>query len=77
VPPEREATLPHAPPTWRGPDVRDRPILAHADDGTWGAGWPASKGNVGPCKDADVCRALRLLGGSPPTARRKAVAKGR
>jgi carboxyl-terminal processing protease len=77
APSEREATLPHSPPTWRGPDVRDRTILAHADDGTWSAGWPASKGNVGPCKDADVCRALRLLGGSPPTARHKAVAKGR
>ena len=74
---DREATLPHAPPTWRGPDVRDRSVLAHADDGTWSVAWPANGGNVGPCKDADVCRALRLLGAAPATARRGAVAKGR
>jgi carboxyl-terminal processing protease len=74
---DREAALAHAPPFWRGPDVRDRALLAHADDGTWSAAWPTNGGNVGPCKDADTCRALRLLGGSPPTARRKALAKGR
>jgi carboxyl-terminal processing protease len=74
---DREAALAHAPPFWRGPDVRDRSLLAHADDGTWSATWPPHGGNVGPCKDADTCRALRLLGASPPTARRKALAKGR
>jgi len=78
---DREASLPHSPPTWRGPDVRDRSVLAHADDGTWTVSWPAHGGNVGPCKDPDLCRALRLLGASPavvpPTARRKAPAKGR
>ncbi len=73
---DREAALPHAPPTWRGPDVRDRALLAHAEDGTWNTTWPAHGGNVGPCKDADVCRALRLLGSSP-TARRGSSAKGR
>jgi carboxyl-terminal processing protease len=73
---DREAALPHAPPTWRGPDVRDRTLLAHAEDGTWNTTWPAHGGNVGPCKDADVCRALRLLGTSP-TARRGSSAKGR
>ncbi len=73
---DREAALPHAPPTWRGPDVRDRAILAHAEDGTWSTAWPPHAGNVGPCKDAEVCRALRLLGVSGPTARRTA-AKGR
>ncbi len=77
APSEREASLPHAPPTWRGPDVRDAAILAHAEDGTWSTPWPAHTGNVGPCKDGDVCRALRLLGGSTATARRKALAKGR
>jgi len=83
---DREAALPHAPPTWRGPDVRDRTVLAHADDGTWAVSWPPHGGNVGPCKDTELCRALRLLGANPapgpstfgpPTARRKAPAKGR
>jgi carboxyl-terminal processing protease len=83
---DKEAALPHSPPTWRGPDVRDRSVLAHVDDGTWTVAWPSHGGNVGPCKDPDLCRALRLLGVSspasvpslgPPTARRKAPAKGR
>jgi carboxyl-terminal processing protease len=75
---DREATLLHAPPAWRGPDVRDRAVLARAEDGTWNTTWPAHGGSVGPCKDPDVCRALRLLGASPPTARRTIGAgKGR
>ena len=74
---DREAALAHAPPTWRGPDVRDRAVLAHADDGTWAVAWPSSGGNVGPCKDADMCRALRALGSAPVTARRFPPAKGR
>ncbi len=77
TPEEREATLPHAPPSWRGPDVRDRGVLAHAEDGTWAASWPAHGGNVGPCKDADLCRALRMLGPVPKAARRTAPGKGR
>jgi len=76
-PNDREASLLHAPPLWRGPDVRDRSVLAHGEDGTWAAVWPSHGGNVGPCKDADVCRALRLLGTAPPTARRMTTAKGR
>jgi carboxyl-terminal processing protease len=74
---DREATLPHAPPSWRGPDVRDHAVLARADDGTWSVAWPSSAGNIGPCKDADVCRALRLLGAPVATARRTALTKGR
>lgn len=74
---DREATLPHAPPSWRGPDVRDRGVLAHAQDGSWTVAWPAHGGNVGPCHDADVCRALRLLGPTLATARRMPAAKGR
>jgi carboxyl-terminal processing protease len=74
---DREATLPHAPPSWRGPDMRDRSVLARADDGTWSIAWPNSAGNIGPCKDADVCRALRLLGAPVATARRTALTKGR
>jgi carboxyl-terminal processing protease len=54
---EREATLAHAAPPWRGPDVRDTSV--RADD----ASWPTHGGNVGPCKDTDACKALRLLGG--------------
>ena len=75
-PGDREAALLHAPPTWRGPDVRDRSVLAHADDGTWTIAWPSHGGDVGPCKDTETCRALRMLG-TAPTARRKAAGKGR
>lgn len=76
---DRESALTHAPPLWRGPDVRDRGILAHGEDGAWSIAWPANGGNVGPCKDADVCRAIRLLGASAPTARRstRGAPKGR
>jgi carboxyl-terminal processing protease len=74
---DREASLAHAPPTWRGPDVRDRTVLGHSDDGTWTVAWPANGGNVGPCKDSDTCRALRLLGSPLTTARRQVRAKGR
>jgi carboxyl-terminal processing protease len=77
APAERESSLPHSPPTWRGPDVRDPVVMAHAEDGTWSTPWPAHTGNVGPCRDAEVCRALRLLGGNPATARRKTITKGR
>ncbi|MCL2448744.1 MAG: S41 family peptidase, partial [Polyangiaceae bacterium] len=76
-PNDREAALAHAPPLWRGPDVRERSILAHVEDGTWSTAWPPNAGNVGPCKDPELCHALRLLGASPPTARRKMPAKGR
>jgi carboxyl-terminal processing protease len=68
---DRESALLHAPPVWRGPDVRDRTVLAHAEDGTWSVAWQSHGGNVGPCKDPDVCRALRMLGLGPAlTARR-------
>jgi carboxyl-terminal processing protease len=76
-PDDREAALPHAPPVWRGPDMRDRTILAHAEDGTWITAWPTHGGNVGPCKDPEVCRALRQLGAVSATARRTGAAKGR
>jgi len=77
TPEEHEASLPHAPPSWRGPDVRDRTVLAHAEDGTWSVGWPAHGGNVGPCRDAETCRALRMLGPTAATARRMSAGKGR
>ncbi len=77
TPDDREATLPHAPPSWHGPDVRDRSVLAHVDDGTWSVSWPSHGGNVGPCKDGDTCRALRMLGPTAATARRTTAGKGR
>jgi carboxyl-terminal processing protease len=67
---DRESALPHAPPTWRGPDVRDRSLVTDV-------AWPSHGGNVGPCKETEMCRALRLLGTSGPTARRPTAAKGR
>ncbi len=74
---DKEVALEHAAPTWRGPDVRDRTMLARSEDGTGSAAWPAHGGNVGPCKSPDVCRALRQLGVVAATARRLAPAKGR
>ena len=56
---EREAKLPHAAPPWRGPDLRDAESIKSAD-----TPWPALVGTVGPCHEADVCRALRALGAS-------------
>jgi carboxyl-terminal processing protease len=76
-PHERESDLVHAPPTWRGPDVRDRNVLTRVDDGTWSSAWPLHGGRVGPCRDEDVCRALRILGASPSRARRIGPSKGR
>jgi carboxyl-terminal processing protease len=62
---EREATLSHALPSWRGPDVRDRERIAEV-------AWPGHHGHVGPCRDDAICRTLRALGAS-----RTAVARGR
>jgi carboxyl-terminal processing protease len=55
---EREAKLPHAAPPWRGPELRDPGLMKSAE-----SPWPSNGGNVGPCHDSEVCRALRLLGG--------------
>jgi carboxyl-terminal processing protease len=56
---EREAQLAHAPPSWRGPDVRE-PRVARAEET-----WPLHGGAFGPCKDADVCKSLKALGMAP------------
>lgn len=58
---EREAKLAHSAPPWRGPDLRDVSLVR--DDTTW----PSHGNVVGPCKDADVCKALRLLSGPKRT----------
>lgn len=55
---EREAKLPHSAPPWRGPDLRDPATIKAAE-----TPWPSHGGSVGPCHDAEVCRALRTLGG--------------
>ncbi len=65
---EREAKLPHAAPSWKGPDIRD---LSLATPRAEEIAWPAHGGIVGPCRDVDTCKALRLLGG----ARRAPMAK--
>jgi carboxyl-terminal processing protease len=54
-PVEREATLAHTIPTWRGPDVRDLARIREVP-------WPAHRGRVGPCRDDSVCRTLHALG---------------
>jgi len=59
-PPEHEADAPNAPPTWRGPDVRDRSLVLPAAD----TAWPEHGGAVGPCRSKGVCEALQALGGS-------------
>jgi carboxyl-terminal processing protease len=59
---EREAKLPHSAPPWRGPDLRDATTVKSAE-----TPWPTHGGSVGPCHDADVCRALRTLGGPKRT----------
>ena len=52
---QREDTLPNAMAPWRGPDVR---VASHIG----AVPWPQHAGHFGPCKDADVCKALRALG---------------
>lgn len=54
---EREAKLPHSAPPWRGPDLRDPAMMKAAE-----TPWPAHGGLIGPCREAEVCKALRLLG---------------
>ena len=55
---EREADVPNAPPTWRGPDVRDKSRVLSAAAGAW----PDPHGVVGPCRDPIVCDALQAIG---------------
>lgn len=56
---EREATLAHAPPAWRGPDVRERGWEKFETP------WPSAD-HVGPCKDAEMCSAIKLLSNWKP-----------
>ncbi len=61
-PSEREATVTQALGPWRGPDVRDKALIR-------GVSWPPHGGQVGPCKDEALCRALRVLGTSRAAVR--------
>lgn len=54
---EREAKLTHSAPPWRGPDLRDTSLVRGDDQN-----WPSHGGNVGPCREGEACKALRLLG---------------
>ncbi len=60
-PTERETTLPHAPPSWSGLDVRDREVLKKS-----AIAWPAAMGSIGPCKEPRVCEALGMLASATP-----------
>lgn len=64
---ETEASLKGSPAAFRGPDVRDARRVAASDKNAWP---PPARAEIGPCKDADVCRGLRALGGA--AARRAA-----
>jgi carboxyl-terminal processing protease len=50
---DREASLAHAPPTWRGPDMRGAKPK--------GEMWSPLRDELGECKDTDVCAALKVL----------------
>lgn len=73
LPIERESALAAAAPSWTGPDVRDRAIVAR-HRGMRAIGWPDHGGRVGACEDARLCAALRSLGSRSrqrrPAARR-------
>ena len=70
TPRQREGDEPNAPPTWRGPDVRDPTVVvAPMDDG----GWPEHHGNIGPAHDATVEAALRGMGVGTTSASRRST----
>jgi len=64
---EHESDLLNALPSYQGPDVRSRGLLGSQ-------AWPAHGGQVGPCSDRAVCRALFRLG-VPAVAQRPAATR--
>lgn len=66
---DREATLPHAPPTWSGPDVRDPELVKKSF-----VAWSNAVGAIGPCKEERVCEALGMLTTASPRERRSPTA---
>jgi carboxyl-terminal processing protease len=53
---ESEASASNTGPSWRGNDVRPKPLVKYAS-------WPRlhSSSGIGPCKDASVCKALQRI----------------
>lgn len=64
-PEERESSLTHSLPPWRGPDLREPSKIGDVL-------WPSHQGRVGPCEDVIICRALRALGSPRPAMARGA-----
>jgi carboxyl-terminal processing protease len=59
---EHEADLEGSPMGASGPDVRNRAAMGSVP-------WPAARGQIGPCSDQVVCRALARLGTGVPVRR--------
>lgn len=66
---EHEADLVGSPAGASGPDVRNRAAMGPVP-------WPSARGQVGPCDDAAVCRALARLGTGVPIRRGRATNPG-
>ena len=66
---EHEADLEGSPKGASGPDVRVRAAMG-------GVPWPSARGQIGPCDDPVVCRALARLGTGVPVRRSRAADPG-
>jgi carboxyl-terminal processing protease len=66
---EHEADLVGSPAGASGPDVRNRAAMGAVP-------WPSARGQIGPCEDAVVCRALARLGTGVPVRRSRAANPG-
>ena len=62
---EHEADLEGSPKGASGPDVRNRAAMGNVP-------WPSAQGQIGPCDDPVVCRALARLGTGVPVRRSRA-----
>jgi carboxyl-terminal processing protease len=66
---EHEADLAGSPHGAGGPDVRNRAVMGAVP-------WPSARGQIGPCDDPVVCRALARLGTGVPVRRGRAQNPG-
>lgn len=66
---DREASLPHSPPTWKGPDMRGARPKSEP--------WAPLREEPGPCKDPDTCAGLRALAEGWPKRSVATLAKKR